>query len=293
MRLRPVLPILLFALTVPAAAIAQDQPLSAVIVGGFTSYTVRSGDTVVTIAARLGVAEAALVETNQLARAKAIAPGQLLLVDNRHIAMFDPAVTITINLAQRLLLHADGGRVTGYPIAVGRRTWPTPTGVFTVTVKEKDPAWDVPLSIQREMEQQGKPVITRMPPSPENPLGARWIRLSFPSVGIHGTNAPGSIYKFTTHGCIRMHPDDVADLFERVTVGTIGRAIYEPVLMAVIGDRVWVEVNRDEYRRAPDAEQHLRAAAAAAGLTGVIDWNAVKAAIRLRRGTAVDVTAQR
>src|SRR5207244_4257585 len=59
---------------------------------------------------------------------------------------------------------------------------------------------------------QGKPVLTHVPPSPANPLGKYWLGLSIPGVGIHGTNAPSSIYNLQTHGCIRLHPDDIEKL---------------------------------------------------------------------------------
>ncbi len=182
---------------------------------------------------------------------------------------------------------------SAFPITVGRRTWPTPVGAFTILSKETDPVWDVPVSIQREMAQQGKPVITRMDASPLNPLGRHWLGLSLPGLGIHGTNAPSSIYAFASHGCIRMHPDDVAALFERVTVGMTGVLIYQPVIIAVIDDRIWVEAHRDEYRRAGDAMGSVRDAVERAGLRAVIDWTLVDEVIRQRRGRAVDVTISR
>ena len=55
---------------------------------------------------------------------------------------------------------------------------------------------------------------------PDNPLGAYFVRLSFTSVGIHGTNAPASVYRFQSHGCIRMQVTDAEWLFDRVDVGT-------------------------------------------------------------------------
>ena len=187
----------------------------------------------------------------------------------------------------------EGERARAFLVTVGRRTWPTPVGAFTILTKETDPVWDVPISIQREMAQQGKPVITRMEASPLSPLGRHWIGLSLPGLGIHGTNAPSSIYSFASHGCIRMHPDDVADLFQRVTVGMTGVLIYQPVIIAVIDDRIWVEAHPDAYRRAGDAMGRVRDAAEAAGLRAVIDWALVEEVIRQRRGRAVDVTISR
>jgi L,D-transpeptidase ErfK/SrfK len=272
---------------------AQSIDGGAALVGGLTVYQVRAGDTLGSIGARFGVARATLIELNQLTSPLALAPGQPLVVDNTHIAAGNPQVNITINIAQRLLMLAEGESARVYPITVGRRTWPTPVGAFTVLGRETDPIWDVPVSIQREMEQQGRPVITRMEPSPLNPLGRHWIGLSLPGLGIHGTNAPSSIYAFASHGCIRLHPDDVADLFQRVGVGATGVLVYQPVIVARIDERVWVEAHPDEYRRAGDALAFVRDAAGRAGVRAGIDWALVDKVIRQRRGRAVDVTLSR
>jgi L,D-transpeptidase ErfK/SrfK len=218
-----------------------------------------------------------------------ITQGQLLVVDNSHLASMDPLAEITINVPQRMLFFMRDGRVTAYPITVGSRDWPTPLGRFTIVDKELDPVWDVPVSIQQEMARQGKPVITRMAPSPENPLGAHWLRLSIPGLGIHGTNAPNSIYRYASHGCIRMHPGDVAALFEQVEIGATGALIYQPVVLAVIDDRVWLEAHQDPYRRAPQALSFVRQEAARRMIEHRIDWSKVTDALRLRAGRPVDV----
>ena len=266
------------------------SPLPAVLVGGRIIYHVKAGDTLPSIGARFGVAQQSLIELNQLTQPGRLAAGQSLVIDNTHLAVVNPRVSLTINIAQRLLVFVEPDRVTAYPVTVGLRTWPTPVGAFTIVEKETNPAWDVPISIQREMEAQGKPVITRMAPSPLNPLGAHWLRLSLPGIGIHGTNAPSGIYRFASHGCIRMHPDDVAALFDRVSLGTAGVLLYQPVIVGMAGGRVWLEANRDEYRRAPDALRFVRDAARRGGLSELIDWKAVDEVLRLRLGRAVDVT---
>jgi len=272
---------------------AQSVDGAAALVGGRTIYEVKAGDTLGSIGARFGVARATLMEMNQLTGSDTLAVGQSLVVDNTHIAVANPLVNLTINIAQRLLVLSEGDRAQAFPITVGRRSWPTPVGAFTILTKETDPIWDVPVSIQREMAQQGKPVITRMEASPLNPLGRHWLGLSLPGLGIHGTNAPSSIYAFASHGCIRMHPDDIATLFERVTVGMTGVLVYQPVIIAVVDDRIWVEAHPDEYRRAGDALGSMRDAAERAGLRAVIDWALVDEVIRQRRGRAVDVTTSR
>jgi L,D-transpeptidase ErfK/SrfK len=271
---------------------AQSVDGAAALIGSQTVYVVRAGDTLGTIGARFGVARVTLIEMNQLTSPYALAAGQLLLVDNTHIAIANPQVNVTINIAQRLLMLTEGERVLAYPVTVGRRAWPTPLGAFTIVSKEIDPVWDVPVSIQREMEQHGKPVITRMEASPRNPLGRHWMGLSLPGLGIHGTDAASSIYAFASHGCIRMHPDDVADLFSRVGVGMTGVLVYQPVVVAVIDERVWIEAHPDEYRRTSDAIGLVFTAVVREGLAFQINWALVDEVLRQRRGRAVDVTRE-
>jgi L,D-transpeptidase ErfK/SrfK len=270
---------------------AQSVDGAAALVGGQTSYEVKAGDTIGAIGARHGVARATLIEMNRLTSPFALSPGQSLVIDNTHIAIANPQVNVTINIAQRLLVLAEGERVRAFPITVGRRSWPTPVGAFTILTKETDPVWDVPLSIQREMAQQGKPVITRMEASPANPLGRHWLGLSLPGLGIHGTNAPFSIYAFASHGCIRMHPDDIAALFARVEAGMTGVLIYQPVVVAVIDDRLWIEAHPDEYRRMKDAEGLVRGVVEREGLGGRTNWSLVSEVLQQRRGRAVDVSS--
>lgn len=281
----------MLTLMVAASAAAQSAP--AALVGGRSVYSVKAGDTLASIAARFGTARATLIEMNELAGVDALAIGQTLAIDNTHIAVAHPGVSVTINIGQRLLVFAEGDRVTAYPVAVGRRTWPTPVGAFTIIRKELDPVWDVPVSIQREMERQGKPVVTRVEASPQNPLGRHWIGLSLPSLGIHGTNAPASVYTFGSHGCIRMHPDDVEHLFARVEVGMSGMLIYEPVIVAEIESRIWIEAHPDEYRRAGDSRQRVRQALVQDGADSRVNWMLVEQVLRQRRGLAVDVTLER
>lgn len=72
-----------------------------------------------------------------------------------------------------------------------------------------DNAWIVPKSVQEEMLRIGKPVVTFVLPGRDNPIGRDWIELNFGSLGIHGTNAPSSVYQFRSHGCIRLYPDEL------------------------------------------------------------------------------------
>jgi L,D-transpeptidase ErfK/SrfK len=282
------------------APLAPSAPVSRVateIVGGPFAHEVQAGETLTSLAARYGVDAAVLARRNGRAPGATVTVGDRLTIDNRHIVWpVEPTsrTILVINVPQRMLFRVVDGRVdVAFPVAVGRATWQTPRGPFTVLEKEVDPTWDVPLSIQEEMRREGKPFVTSIPPCPANPLGRHWIRLSHPSVGLHGTNVPTSIYRFTTHGCIRLHPDDVASLFDRVQVGDAGVTVYDPVLLARVADgRLFVEVQPDPYRQGPDPLRHLQKLADDAGIASEIDWDRVRDVVRRREGLAVDVTRE-
>ena len=261
------------------------------VLGGEFTYVVQRGDSLTSIGARFGVEVRVIAEANHLKVDSRLEIGQSLRIDNRHVAPESNGADIVINVPQRMLSYfREGMVVRQYPIAAGKPTWQTALGAFSVVTMETDPVWDVPASIQEEMRKQGKRVVTRVPPSPENPLGAFWIGLSIPGLGIHGTNQPTSIYKLQTHGCVRLYPDDIRDLFSKVHVGAIGRIIYEPVLLTKAGGGVFLEVHRDPYRKAADPLHRVREMAQAAGLSDVVDWRLVQEVVRKSEGIARNVT---
>jgi lipoprotein-anchoring transpeptidase ErfK/SrfK len=100
-----------------------------------------------------------------------------------------------------------------FRVATGEAVYPTPLGRFRIVVMWRNPWWYPPNS---SWARGLKPV----PPGPNNPLGTRWMGLSAPGVGIHGTPNSGSIGYSVSHGCIRMHIPDAEWLFGVVAVGT-------------------------------------------------------------------------
>jgi L,D-transpeptidase ErfK/SrfK len=264
--------------------------LVAQFVGGDFTYTVQKGDSLTSIGARSGIDVRVLAEANGLKTDK-LTTGRTLKIDNRHIVPPSASVEILINVPQRMLFYFSPEHApVGYPIAAGRSAWKTELGDFQVIRMEENPTWDVPLSIQKEMRKAGKPVLTHVPPSPENPLGNFWIGLNLDGIGIHGTNVPSSIYGLVTHGCIRLHPGDIQDLFSKVRLGTRGRIIYEPVLIARIENAIFLEVHPDPYREGPDPLDRVVEAARTEGFFDVLDLALVKEVIRKRDGIARDVT---
>jgi lipoprotein-anchoring transpeptidase ErfK/SrfK len=114
---------------------------------------------------------------------------------------------IVVSIPDHRLILLDGERVIRtFDVAVGKPSTPSPKGDFRVITRVQHPTWFGPKRV--------------VPPGKANPLGTRWMGLSVRGYGIHGTNAPGSIGKSASHGCIRMRNADVEELFELVPVGT-------------------------------------------------------------------------
>jgi hypothetical protein len=122
---------------------------------------------------------------------------------------------IVVNRATNTLkLFASRRFVRAFHVATGQSVYPTPSGLFDVVTKQRDPWWYPPT--YDSWAKGLKPV----PPGPGNPLGTRWMGLSAAGVGIHGTPDDASIGYSESHGCIRMHIPDAEWLFEHVKVGT-------------------------------------------------------------------------
>lgn len=229
-----------------------------------------------------------LARSNGLPPRARLTAGQTLRVENRHIVPTAIGEGILINVPQRLLFFfRDGELVSWYPVGLGRRDWQTETGRFEVATKKHKPTWHVPLSIQKEMRRLGQAVRTEVPPGPRNPLGEYWMGLSGSSCGIHGTNAPASVYGFHSHGCIRLHPDDAVDLFSRVSIRTPVWIAYEPVLLArAENGAVFLEVNSDIYGRARNPQATVGALAASEGVLDMLDQPRVAEVVASKEGLA-------
>jgi peptidoglycan hydrolase-like protein with peptidoglycan-binding domain len=114
--------------------------------------------------------------------------------------------------AHLLTLERFGHRPVSFPVALGQPAYPTPDGHFTIISKVENPTWVPPDSPWAQGE-------VPIPPGPGNPLGTRWMGLSAPGVGIHGTDDAASIGYSVSHGCIRMQIPDAEQLFTMVSLG--------------------------------------------------------------------------
>lgn len=272
----------------PQAVAGQSSPL---VTGNVFEYTVQPGDYLIKIGARFGVSALVLSRDNGLDYNALIKPGLKLMIDNRHIVPELREYGLLINLPQRMLYYFYAGElVVAFPVGLGKPSWPTPAGEFSVTNKAVNKTWRVPQSIQEEMRREGQVVRTKVPPGPDNPLGKYWLGLSITSIGIHGTIAPASIFHFQSHGCIRLHPDDVEVLFEQVAHGESGSIIYAPLLLAESEGRIFIEVHRDIYDKADVSLPALQQMARDAMLSDKIDWSQAVKVLEQMDGVARDVT---
>jgi lipoprotein-anchoring transpeptidase ErfK/SrfK len=127
-------------------------------------------------------------------------------------AELDEAVVI-LRRTNRLLFFDDAKFERWFGVATGQSAYPTPVGSFEIVNLQRNPWWYPPPS---PWAKNSDPV----PPGPGNPLGTRWMGLSEPYVGIHGTPDAASIGYSASHGCIRMRIPDAEWLFQHVKIGT-------------------------------------------------------------------------
>ncbi len=235
-------------------------------------YQVQRGDTLLAIAGRFGANWQVVASANSLRNPDRLYPGQRVTVVIRRITPSLLQDGIVINIPEAVLYYFRNGHVV-FSAGVGLGQpgrWRTPTGRFKIISKKRHPIWEVPISIQREMEAEGRVVLTRMPPGPDNPLGEFWLGLSIPGYGIHGTIAPSSIGQYQSHGCIRMHPEDMSRLFSLVEVGTPGFLAYDPVKIAIAGKRLYLETHPDVYGIQRPCLREIEASLRALGIS--VDW---------------------
>jgi lipoprotein-anchoring transpeptidase ErfK/SrfK len=125
---------------------------------------------------------------------------------------FGPVIVINRS-ANSLQLFDGESLVRSFHVATGRSQYPTPAGTFRIVDMQTNPWWRPPDS---DWAKGLKPI----PPGPGNPLGTRWMGLSAPGVGIHGTPDSASIGYSASHGCIRMLIPEATWLFDHVQLGT-------------------------------------------------------------------------
>ncbi|BDG01466.1 L,D-transpeptidase family protein [Anaeromyxobacter oryzae] len=195
--------------------------------------------------------------------------------------------TVVVNLSEmRLyLLRTRREPPITFPIGVAVEAAATPLGVLTIIQKTVAPTWHPPPSILEE----DSTLPAEVPPGPENPLGTHALRLSRPTILIHGTNKPFGVGRKVSHGCIRLYPEDIPRLFQLVQIGTPVAIVREPVKVGLREGRVFVEIHADDTLALDLLEESKRLLRERAVL-GRVDLRKLAQAVRARGGIPVDVT---
>lgn len=149
--------------------------------------------------------------------------------------------------AKKLILYTNGEATKEYPVGVGTSLTPTPLGDFKIVRRIYNPAWVNPF-------RQSKVIA----PGEKNPIGQYWLGFALnkktQEYGFHATSDLSSIGRASTHGCIRLHPDDMKELFNLVKIGTTVHVIYNPIEVKEFQNKLFVRAYPDIYSYMTDEE---------------------------------------
>ncbi|MCG5531585.1 L,D-transpeptidase family protein [Halorhodospira halochloris] len=209
-----------------------EAPAQVEVVGGVYHVPVKPDEALAEVAEREGVGVERLRAANPHT-ATENASERALRIPARHVLPDTPREGLVIDVAGMRLFHypEETDAVEVFPISTGREGWPTPVAMKTeVAERLENPAWYPPESIRdsRAASDESGSLPRMVPPGAENPLGEHVLILEVDGYLVHGTNEPHSIGERTSHGCARMHPQDIEHLFERVKAGTPVRFVDQP-----------------------------------------------------------------
>ena len=216
-----------------------------------------------------------------------------------------PREGLVLNLAEMRVYYyppAKAGQareVITYPASIGRMDWRTPLGATRVVRKQKDPVWNPPASIKREHAEKGDILPDSVPAGEDNPLGEYALYLGHSGYLIHGTNRPYGIGMRVTHGCVRLYPEDVEDLFHRVPVGMKVLIVDEPFKAGWLDDTLYLEAhpkfNEEETEQRTDISPVRQVIMdAVKGQThSEIEWSEIELIARENAGVPIATSVKR
>lgn len=225
-------------------------------------------------------------------------PERLIILPTAYVLPDAPREGIVINLAELRLYFFGPGGIETHAIGIGRDGFHTPKGRTKIVRKAKNPTW-YPTESKRKLD----PTVPRVvPPGPANPLGTRALYLGWPAYLIHGTNQPYGVGRRVSLGCIRMYPEQIEALYEKVEVGTPVRVVEQWVKCGFRDGELWLEAHPD-YDQVDELEAHysmtlkpppagaldyVREVAGAEAWR--VDWQFAEAELVARRGYPVRIT---
>jgi L,D-transpeptidase ErfK/SrfK len=267
------------------------------VVGEVQRVVAAHEDTLLDIGRRYGVGYEEIVAANPGVDAWLPGDGTEVLIPSRYILPDGPREGVVVSLAEHRLFYfpprkqGEAAVVRTYPISIGKMDWHTPLGLTRIVNKRERPIWYPPESVRREHELDGRPLPKAVPAGPDNPLGDYAMRLGIPGGAylIHGTNRPAGVGMQVTHGCIRMYPEDIAELYPLVPVNTAVRMIDQPYKMGWRGEELFMEIHTPLQGK-DNAESHSLTnitkllVSATQDRSVVIDWAKAERTFELASG---------
>ena len=146
-------------------------------------------------------------------------PGSTIVVADTRGSQPSKVKRVVADKARRQVFGYDeaGKLVVAYPATIGSTGLPSPTGTHAVKNVVMNPEYSYRPEVNFQQGDNDKPL--RIPPGPNNPVGAVWIGLDKPTYGIHGTPEPSKIDKTNSHGCVRLTNWDAKELAGLVEKG--------------------------------------------------------------------------
>jgi L,D-transpeptidase ErfK/SrfK len=293
----------ILAICPPARATVFDLASpDAVLLGREERVLTSYEDTLYEIARRFSLGSEEVVRVNPGMDPWLPGAGRDIVIPGQRVLPSGPREGIVVNLPEHRLYYypkpvaGRPARVYTYPISIGKMDWRTPLGKTKIQDKRERPSWNPPESVRQEHIANGEPPLPAVvPPGPDNPLGLHAMRLALPgSYLIHGTNNPIAVGMAVTHGCIRMYPEDIAELFPMVAVGTPVYLVNEPVKIAWVDGQLLLEAHPPVDAQGQTAEPDLGVFEAllqqALGDSVVaIHWDLARAELAKARGMPVVV----
>ena len=271
------------------------------VVGRLQYVVARDEDTLPDFARRYGLGHEEIVAANPDVDPWLPGAGTRVVLPTRFVLPDAPRKGIVLNLpALRLFFYPEVEEgapqvVITHPIGIGREGWRTPVGRMRIIDKIENPAWRPPASIRAEHAKKGDPLPAVVKAGPDNPLGAYAMRLSRPSYLLHGTNKPYGVGMRVSHGCIRLYPEDIAELFQEVPKGTKVNIVNQPYLAGWKDGELLLEAHpplaEDAKRLKGSLKPMEKALEARAGDDPVaVDWTRAEEVAREARGIPVPVS---
>ncbi len=296
------------------------------VVGQVQLVVTGKDDTLPDIARRFNVGYEEIVRANPGVDPWLPGEGREVVVPTRFVLPVAPREGVVINIAAMRLFYfvppPKPAKATGkqgakpaavaadappqrqvvytHPIGIGKVGWSTPEGRTRITGRQKNPVWVPPMSVRKEHLENGERLPAVVPAGPDNPLGRYKFTLGWPSYLIHGTNKPYGVGLRSSHGCLRLYPEDIQVLFDLIPIGTSVQVVNQPYVMGWQDGALQLQAvsvledDRRDWRKSrhtilqktltPRIQQQLKA------LGRVVDWDAAAKQAHDAHGVPVPVS---